>query len=228
MPSYFGARRALVNIGGAGPSGIFNIALASGDSSAGLATNLLSAATNYPRLLLNITQYTSSTLPAVTAGQFDAILFWSNGTLTWNSSFDTFNNANGGLVTGQFYGSTGITSITSTIMPTVSGTGGQSGGAITWPVGPYTTPIANGYNGTTQQVKPFTTFTYAATSPTLNAGATTVVTSTGGATLPFVIVKDNTAPTGRTVFFNAYPLDGSDPNFSLLMLNSLLWAARKI
>ena len=226
MPSYFGARRALLSLPSTGPFGNFNIALASGDNSAGLATNLLSAAANYPGLSLNITQYTSSVLPTVSPGQFGAILFWSNGTLNWNTSLDTFNNSNGGLVVGQFYGSTGITSITSTIMPTVNQSGGQSGGPYIWPSGPYTTPIANGSNGTTQQVKNFTINNYTAANPSLNSGATTVVSATNGQ--PIVVVKDNPSPTGRTVYLNLYPLDISDPNGWLLMLNALLWAARRI
>jgi hypothetical protein len=229
------------------PTGTLKILLAGGENAPGYVTvvknDLQTAAALYPGLTLNITEYAVSggTIPTVTVGQYDVIFFWTDYSLNWSSSLDTHNANNGGLVTAQFHGSVPVTGITSNIMPTVPNTGGQSGAALTWPSPPYTHPIANGFDSSTQRVTSFNSGpNFSATNPTLNSGATTVVISTAGATLPFVIVKDNTAPTGRTAYLNFYPPSSGPGGYSggwspttyphggLLMLNTLLWAARRI
>jgi hypothetical protein len=229
------------------PTGTLKILLAGGENDPGYVTvvknDLQTAAALYPGLTLNITEYAVSggTIPTVTVGQYDVIFFWTNSPLNWSSSLDTHNENNGGLVTAQFHGSVPVTGITSNIMPTVPNTGGQSGAALTWPSPPYTHPIANGFDSSTQRVTSFnSSHAFSATNPTLNSGATTVVISTAGETLPFVIVKDNTAPTGRTAYLNFFPPSSGPGGYSggwspttyphggLLMLNTLLWAARRI
>lgn len=232
----------------AGPTGVFKVLLASPDSVAwvqDVATSLTNSAYKYPDITLQITQVSAvDTLPTVTVGQYDAILFWSDANVSWNSSFDTHSANNGGLVTGQFFASTGITGITSNLMPTVNKSGGQAGGIITWPAGPYAHPIANGADSNTQKVSSFVSAVsgggYAAVSPTLSTGAATVITSVEGSTKPFVVVRDPSPPNGRTVFLNFFPVSNRSGGFSagwnpsiypdggLLLLNALLWSARKL
>jgi hypothetical protein len=220
-----------------GPAGIFKILLTTTDTDVtnlDIKTGLLTAAALYPGLTLSITEvYDVTSIPTVTVGQYDAIFFWSNGAVPWNASLNTHNSNNGGLVTAQFYSSTGITSITPAgLMPTVNKSGGQAGGSIVWPSPPYSHPIANGSNSSTQRVTSFASASFAASNPTLNIGASTVVSST--TSVPFVVVKDNSAPTGRTVFLNLFPRppigwnSTTYPQGFLLMLNALLWSGRKI
>ena len=232
--------------GSSGPTGTLKILLAGAESTASwvqdVATNLTTASAKYTGLTLSITQVSGSSLsfPTVSVGQYDTIFFWTDSGATWNSSFDTHNANNGGLVTAQFFGSVAPTSVTSALMPTVPNSGGQNGGVLTWSNS--THAIGQGFNGTTQKVTSFvsgqTGAGFAATNPTLNSGATTVATASNGQ--PFVVVKDNTAPTGRTVFLNMFPPSNSANSYSsgwsmasypdgaLLMLNALLWSARKL
>jgi hypothetical protein len=228
--------------GGGGGGGTVNILIASPDAQTwtdDAKAAMVAVQSGYPTYTLNITAIGNlTTLPTVTVGQYDAILFWSDGNINWNSSFDTVNANGTGLVTAMFYGSVGITGITSTIMPTVSASGGQASGPLTWPAG-QTHPIAIGNGTAGQTVSSLVTGSNAfnaSAATTLNSGASTVVTAAGS--VPWVVVKNNTAPTGRTVFLNFWPVTSrfystnwnatTYPDGGKLLINACLYAARKI
>jgi hypothetical protein len=227
--------------GGGGGGGTVNILLASYDAVTpyidGVNTAMRTASSGYPTWTFNITSVGGlTTLPTVSVGQYDVILWWNDGALSWNSSFDTVNAAGTGLITGQFYASAAVTGITSTIMPTVNQSGGQASGPVIFPTG-QTHPIAIGDGSAGQTVGSFQSSASSAFSAsaatTLNSGASTVITGTTGS-LPLVVVKNNTAPTGRTVFLNFWPVPGSinsggwTGDGGKLLLNACLYAARKI
>jgi len=235
------------------PTGTFKVLIATQDNSTwgnNVATNLATAAAKYPGLSLSTTVSSGlSTLPTVTVGQYDSILFWPDGALSWNSSFATHNSNNGGLVAAALFNSTGVTGIPSGLMPVESGTGGQVYGVtLDSSVRPYGHPIGDGFNGTTQQVTSFSA-TGAANNGnlsgqfgsgygTVNAGATSVLPTIQGANFGIAYVKNNTAPTGRTVFLNYLPVSSTAfapawnmttyPDGALIILNALLWSARKL
>ena len=238
------------------PSGTFKVLIATQDTSTwanNVATNLATAATKYPGISLNLTTTGGlSTLPTVTVGQYDAILFWPDGSLNWNTSFETHNANNGGLVVTGLFNSVnlaGPTPIPSTLMPVVGGTGGQIYGVtLDSSVRPYGHPIGDGFNGTTQQVTSFSATgapnngnlsgQFGSGFGTVNAGATSVLPTTQGANFGIAYVKNNTAPTGRTVFLNYLPVSSTAfspswnmstyPDGALILLNALLWSARKL
>ena len=235
------------------PSGTFKVLIATQDNSTwanNTSTNLASAAAKYPGLTLSTTISSGlSTLPTVTVGQYDSILFWPDGALSWNSSFATHNSNNGGLVAAALFNSVTITGIPAGLMPVESGTGGQVYGVTLDSSSlPYRHPIGDGFNGASQQVTSFSATgaanngnlsgQFGSTYGTINSGATSVLPTTQGTNFGIAYVKDNIAPTGRTVFINYLPVSSTAfapawsmstyPDGALIILNALLWSARKL
>jgi surface protein len=256
-PTNFGAVNAVHPVWGtcpqlgSEPSGTFNVLITTAAplSFANSTRDAIqSQVSKYSGLTVNFTiSAGSATMPTVTVGQYDAILFYPDGPLNWNASMTAHHNANGGLVTAGLYNSTGVTGIPATLMPTVNSYGGQTAGVeLDSSVLPYGHPIGDGYNSTTQQVTSFRAVGLANNGSLSgvidtngrNAGAVAVLPGTFGEDLSIAWVKDNSEPAGRTVFINYFPVSSTGfapswnattyPDGGLILLNALLWSARRL
>jgi hypothetical protein len=186
------------------------------------------APSKYPAITLTSTTRSNGAWTDITKPTYDVCFMFSNGSFSNSaSSMNAFANAGGGIVTAQFSQSTGINGLDFNLTP-VTFSGGQSGSPLSWQTGS-SHPIAVGTAGANTTVGSWSITTSGVTaSPTLQSGATSILSTDSR---PFVIYKDH--GTHRSVFLNFFPRNdfvnfASTPNCTLLMLNAILWAARKI
>jgi hypothetical protein len=200
---------------------------------------------------ITTTSISNATLPTVSVGQYDVIWFWTNVAGTaWNSSFKTVNDAGTGLITSLFLPA--MTGVPTNVLPADVNNWDQFGRSWVWPEG-NTHPISIGTGSANQAVYPFTYTGYCSDYQGIMAEGGSIVvldpvtaSSAGnGPNRTIVVVKDSTAPVGRTAYLNllnvsnaAGGFTGSNPQGwdyathgvagGRLFINACLWAARKI
>lgn len=199
-----------------------------------VAAKLQIAKVNYPNLTLNITTRNNGTWSDINTSNYDVVFLFSDSSMTSSASptLDNFAAAGGGIVAAMFTQSVAITGLTTTLLPLVPMTGGQANTISTLDTAATTHPVVKGLGGNTT-VTSFRTEGYVTnTAPTLNPGASTVASYTNGK--PAVVIKQTNY---NSVWLNFYPpsatfVGGSwnstnYPDGAKLMLNAVLWAAKK-
>lgn len=199
-----------------------------------VASKLQLAKVNYPNLTLNITTRNNGTWSDINTSNYDVVFLFSDSSMSSSASpfLDDFAAAGGGIVSAMFTQSVAITGLTSTLLPVVPMTGSQASTPHVLNTASVTHPVVVGLGGNTS-VTSFRTEGYTtSTNPTLNAGASTVASYTNGK--PAVVIKQTNY---NSVWLNFYPpssvvisgswIYSSFPDGAKLMLNAVLWAAKK-
>lgn len=220
--SAFGFGRSQISTtggGGSGPSGTIRLNIVGDSSIASVAAGLASARTaqgysnvtiNYTSTLLN--NYTGSNL---TTANFDVVLIYTNGGITFNSNIGTnlnsYISAGGPVVFGVFmWGNVArLTNFTYANSPyDYRGSQGNQTATMTKTVAhPITSNISTSVSGST----------FYTPTVTVQGTATSIATFPDSTSM----VAYQTSP--RRVAVNLFPLAGTS-NAYRLFLNSVLWA----